>query len=131
MEEFITLKTYVFQQEMLVDRSKLDAFGIPCFVKDEHIVLLHNFYSQAVGGVKLQVRESFYRQALEVLSQKNDLQIDYSDSKLRCCKCASGNVRREKVNRPLSFVIAWLISIPLPLPSRKYFCFECHEITQL
>ena len=55
MEELITIKTYTYPHEVYVERGKLESEGIQTFLKDEATVQVHNFYSNAVGGVKLQV----------------------------------------------------------------------------
>lgn len=55
MDDFITVHVFTFPQEAYVFKGKLEAEGIRCFLKDEYTVQSHNFISNAVGGVKLQV----------------------------------------------------------------------------
>lgn len=54
-KHFITIATFVFPSEMFIARSKLESEGIQCRVLDELTIQSHNFISQAVGGIKLQV----------------------------------------------------------------------------
>lgn len=48
-------------------KSKLESEGIEGFLADEHIVQMNWLYSNLVGGVKLQVRESDLVKAKEAL----------------------------------------------------------------
>ncbi len=57
-EPFVTIAEFVMPSDLLVARGRLEYEGIECALKDEMTVQVHNFMSQAVGGVKLQVRGS-------------------------------------------------------------------------
>lgn len=48
-------------------RVRLEDEGIVCLVPDEFTVIMNPLYSNAVGGVRLQVRESDIERAKEVL----------------------------------------------------------------
>ena len=67
MKEFITILTFTFPHEMEIVRGRLESEGIECNVLDEFTVQVHNFYSQAIGGIKLQVKKDDLPKALEVL----------------------------------------------------------------
>lgn len=67
MDKLITIKTFVYPHDAFILKGKLEAEGVYCFLKDELTVQTDNFFSPAVGGVKLQVRESEYLQAEEIL----------------------------------------------------------------
>ncbi len=58
MEELVTIKTYIYPYSLAIVKSLLDEEDIFYTVKDELIVQTHPFYSNAVGGIKLQVRAS-------------------------------------------------------------------------
>lgn len=57
----------------------LESRGVPCFAQDELTVQVNQFFSPAVGGVKLQVAEEDFEQAKQLLeeagylSEKDDL----------------------------------------------------------
>ena len=53
----------------MVVRSRLEFEGITCFVKDELTIQVDNFYSNAVGGLELQVRVEDQENALLVLKE--------------------------------------------------------------
>src|SRR5690554_3755710 len=67
MENFRTIKTFTHSTEIIILRSRLEAEGIECFLKDEYTVDANPFYSNAIGGVKLQVREKDVSKAMEIL----------------------------------------------------------------
>lgn len=67
MEKFKTIATFTLPSELAVPKSKLESEGIECQVMDELTVQSYNFISNAVGGVKLQVRESDFDKAFEIL----------------------------------------------------------------
>jgi len=67
LNPFNTIATFDQSSELLVIRSRLEAEGIECFSKDELTVQVNNFYSNAIGGIKLQVRQSDFDKAIEIL----------------------------------------------------------------
>jgi hypothetical protein len=68
----------MFSHELLVDRSKLESFGIECFTMHELTSQVLNFYSQVKGGIQLQVRKGDLQKAQEILAdhakQQTELQ---------------------------------------------------------
>ena len=53
-------------------KTRLEAEGIDCVLTDEHITSMNWFWVPAIGGVRLQVRESDARRALEILEGESD-----------------------------------------------------------
>jgi hypothetical protein len=68
-EKLITILTFEFAHEAPIVKGKLESEGIPCFLKDELTAQVAPFYSNAIGGVKLQVIESDVPQAIEILKE--------------------------------------------------------------
>ncbi len=121
----VTISTYVFPHELALDRAKLESDGIVCFVQDELTVQVHNFLSNAVGGIKLQVLEQDVNRAKAILADSNNLIEDYPESKIKCSKCRSGNVTGKGLNGKISMVILMITGLPIPIFSSKYHCFDC------
>lgn len=69
MSNFKTIATFVFPSEMQIAKAKLESENIQCRVLDELTVQAHNFISNAIGGVKLQVEESNFERACSILSE--------------------------------------------------------------
>jgi len=91
-ENFVTVLTFTYPYEVAIIRSKLESEGIICFVQDELTAQVHPFYSNAIGGIKLQVVESDLKQAVEILKEagyikENDLLL--SENTIRLNKLLS------------------------------------------
>jgi hypothetical protein len=69
LSNFVTIMTFNHPTELLVLRSRLEADGIECSVLDELTAQLNPFYSNAIGGVKLQVKESDLSKAITILKE--------------------------------------------------------------
>lgn len=69
MENFVTVKTFTYPHEVAIIRGRLESEGIECFVQDELTIQVNNFYSNALGGVKLQVREGDVPEAIKILKE--------------------------------------------------------------
>ena len=67
MTALITIATFEYPHEAHVIKSKLESEDIYVFLKDELTVQADNFISNAIGGVKLQIKENDVEKALEVL----------------------------------------------------------------
>jgi cytochrome bd-type quinol oxidase subunit 1 len=68
MNKWITILTFTYPHEAHIIRTKLASEGIDTFIRDELTTQVNNFYSNAIGGVKLQVRSEDYDEAFRVLS---------------------------------------------------------------
>lgn len=67
MQELVTIKTFNTHADLGVVQSYLEAAGIRCFVMDEYINTVNPFYTNATGGIKLQVPESEAPEAARLL----------------------------------------------------------------
>jgi Putative prokaryotic signal transducing protein len=65
----VTLRQFVSVPEALFAKGLLDSVGIESFLADENIIRIDWFLSNALGGVKLQVRESDAENAMTILDQ--------------------------------------------------------------
>ena len=145
-EKFITVLTVTFPHEVAVIRGRLEAEGITCFVKDELTVQVNPFYSNAIGGVKLQVLESELNQAVEILKETGyikeenmqtfDEQINEhlnnqhgteKGKKIICSICGSEEVVKTKKTGWLFLITSLLFMCPTPFLQRKYYCFNCRQ----
>lgn len=69
MDEFLTLKTFTQYHELSVIRARLEYEGIETFVPDELTVQTNPLYSNAIGGLRLQVKQSDIAAALTILGE--------------------------------------------------------------
>ena len=73
--DFVTVARFSNSFDMHVIKGRLEADGIPCFVRDEHTITAQPFYDIALGGIKLQVQEKDVEAANEILKD-----VHYEDS---------------------------------------------------
>jgi len=147
-ERFITVLTVTFPQEVAIIRGRLEAEGITCFVKDELTVQVNPFYSNAIGGVKLQVLERDLNQAVEILkdtgyikgenlltSEELSLINEHSNNQDEtekrvgriCPICGSEEIVKTKKAGWFFLLTSLLILFPTPFLQREYYCFNCKQ----
>jgi hypothetical protein len=66
----VTLRQFLAVQEAVMAKSILDSAGIESFLADENVISMNWLWSNALGGVKLQVRKTDVAVASELLEQK-------------------------------------------------------------
>jgi len=129
-DDLITLWRYRDLPEALIARSKLDAEGFDCFLADAEIVRLNWFWSNAFGGVRLQVRLDDGESALAVLAQEipasftaEEVGEEYRQSV--CPSCGSLDVGFESVHRGIALAALHFFGLPLPIPMNSWKCEDC------
>ncbi len=127
-EKLITVAVYSTPYEANMVKSKLEANGIPAFVADEYTIGMNWLYSNALGGVKVQVPESLVPEALEVLRAEPVVEeLRKIDEAKACPKCGSRNTE-DYLDKRGSF-LTWVLSgFPLFLPKEKKKCNACGNV---
>jgi hypothetical protein len=69
VSNLVTIRLFRDLPEALFAKALLESSGIECFLADENIVRLDWFISNAIGNMRLQVREEDAETALEILDQ--------------------------------------------------------------
>lgn len=72
----VTLRTFTNVQEALFAKSVLDSAGIESFLADENLIRLDWFLSNAIGGIKLWVKEEDAATAEAILDQSRPESFD-------------------------------------------------------
>ncbi len=130
-EQLVTIGSFLNPIEAHIISKKLESEGIWSFVADEHIVTANWFYSTAIGGVRVKVRESDAEVALKILHAQNEPQ-ELPPVGEGCPKCGSADIHYEPFHlRPM--FIFWLVEVIfggdvgllLPLVKRKWKCNAC------
>jgi Cdc6-like AAA superfamily ATPase len=81
---FVTVLTFTYPYEAEIIRGRLESEGIECFMQDELTVQVNPFYSNAIGGIKLQVRESDLERAIKILKEAGYIkEEDFKPSKMQ------------------------------------------------
>ena len=121
----------------------LESEGIECFLTNEHTVTMNWLYSNAIGGVGVQVKAADAGRANEILqvvlnpdtiggepipADSETDQVSDAARDMRCPQCDSENVYYEKFSRRLVFASWVLLTVPLPFFRRKWRCRECEHL---
>ena len=142
-EELITIANFSHPTEADPVVAWLESEGIECFVTNEHTVTMNWLYSNAIGGVGVQVKTGDVERANEILQAVStpdavgaeptptDSETDQENdttSEIRCPKCGSENVYYEKFSRRLVFASWAILTVPLPFFKKKWKCRECEHL---
>ena len=111
-DEIVTLWAYRDLPEALIAQGKLQAEGVESFLADENIVRMDWFWSNLIGGVKLQVAAQDAEAALAILGEEilagftaEEVGEDYQQP--ACPRCGSLDVGS------------------LPVPKNSWKCESC------
>jgi len=67
MSAFVTVLSLPHPQQVYIIKARLESEGIECFIKDELTIQTDPFLSNAIGGIKLQVKEEDVADAVKIL----------------------------------------------------------------
>lgn len=124
----ITIARYSLPIEAQIARASLEAAGIPAFIADEHTINMNWLYSDALGGVRLQVPAAHAEEALALLQADHSAAVTSeqpADETPRCRQCGSANLRERRPGRRLAFLFWILVNIPLWPVRRRMECADC------
>jgi len=123
-EKMVTIGSYSTPYEANLVKSHLESAGIPVFIADEFTIGMNWLYSNALGGVKVQVPESLALEAQELLSTGFETPPTYDLTTATCPQCGSKNTG-DFLDKRRSFLTWMLLGFPLLLPSSKKRCGDC------
>jgi hypothetical protein len=124
-DKIITLTTFTYPTEAYPLMTRLEEEGIECFLADENIISVNPFLSNAVGGVKVNIKEEDAEQALQILKEIKDnvkkvdkkWAEDFEPVDTYCPVCESHQVFTDKVS--------FLKNILSGLSAKKLYCADC------
>jgi hypothetical protein len=113
--------------EALLAKGRLESSGIECFLADDNMVRMDWFISNLLGGVKLLVEASDFREAAKILNEPIPLELQVEGVgeyvQPRCPKCGSLDTAYAELKK-VSYASAWL-GLPLPLQRDDWKCADC------
>jgi hypothetical protein len=141
-DRIVTLAKFTFPTEAYPLITRLEEEGIECFLADENIVSVQPFLSNAVGGVKINIREEDWERASIILkelkteSEKKESLVDDKWKKgfvkvdVYCPNCESSNVyiKRFSFFKTVLAVLFAFIYLPLTFIKKEHFCADCGHI---
>lgn len=141
MDNLKTIITFTLPQDAYMAKGFLESEGIETLMKDELTAQVHNFYSNAIGGVKIQVNESDYEKGLLILKKggyiteentdEEKIEIVHPDKttdKKVCPFCHSDNVGRKKEANVLTVIVYFLLGAIFPIFKKSYVCYDCGKV---
>lgn len=125
-----TIATYSLPYEAQIARAKLDSEGIPAYIADEHTINMQWLYSNALGGVRLQVPQSFAQQAIEVLAEDCSETLIHQEGidLITCTECGSTDTEAHQIGRRWAFLVFLGLDFPLFPVKNTVRCRECGHI---
>ena len=126
----ITVRRYRDLAEAYAGRSLLEPAGIPAWIADENLVRMDWFYSNMVGGLRLQVDERDEATAREILDEAAPDTITYGEEQVyvqpTCPKCGSAEITLGSgTENGRSLLALYLVSIPVPPQQAAWHCEAC------
>jgi DNA-directed RNA polymerase subunit RPC12/RpoP len=108
-------------------KTKLDAYGIPCFLTGENFTGVYPLRNDIFPGTRLHIFEKDAERVREVLTEeKTSL-----SGEVQCPQCRSWNVVFEEstagtMGRLFASLFFFLFDMTTPLPRKKiYHCRDC------
>lgn len=129
VRELVTIRKFRDLPEALFAKGRLDSAGIESHLADDEMVRMNWFWSNLLGGIKLEVKPEDVESALEVLNQPIPESFDVEGAgsfvQPRCPNCQSVDITFEAVDKPIAYTSAWIISVPIPLARETWKCESC------
>jgi hypothetical protein len=128
LREMVTVRRFRDLPEALIAKGSLDSAGIECALVNENLVRLDWFWSNLMGGVKLDVDPDDVEAANEILSQPIPEHLEVSGvgdyEQPSCPKCGSRDVNFREI-APVAYVTMMLGNFPIPVHRRAWRCHTC------
>ncbi|TDE31372.1 DUF2007 domain-containing protein [Flavobacterium ranwuense] len=126
---FKLIRRYQYSSEAIIFKGKLESEGIEVFIRDNNTVDTNPLYSNAIGGVKLFVKNENFAEANEILSQVSEYSLNEKNQLIKCPKCGIEQINMvTSINDLKSFFsfIFSLLFVIIPFYSKhKYKCNKC------
>ena len=139
MENWETIITFTYPQDAHIAQGFLESEGVESILKDELTVQVQNFYSNAIGGVKLQVKSEDIENATSILKNGGYTGIESwkptetvvvveSTNKKQCPFCHSDNIGKSKKVNYLTIGVYLVLGTFFPIFRLNYSCFDCGKV---
>jgi len=123
----VTLRKFRDLPAALLAKSILDSAEIECFLCDENVIRMDWLWSNALGGIRLLVKEEDASVALELLDQKPMEKFATGTGEFRQPRCPSVTPWTSPsggTGKRLSYVTVAL-GVPLPVKGGGWKCNSC------
>jgi ribosomal protein S27AE len=120
----ITLRSFDNYFLANISLTKLQDAGVECYLKDENTVTIDPILSNAIGGIKLVVKETDAADAKQLLQQFDQ---EYLKS-VKCPKCSATEitlVTKPGASNYITAIFTWLFSSYAVAAESIYQCGKC------
>jgi len=125
----ITVATFSKPEEAHLLRLRLGAGGVDAYVQDENTVQMNWLYSNAIGGVRVQIDEADLEAAKEIVAAPP---VEAAEAELTGCpKCFSTKTAPDELPRRMAFLsmlfstVMFGVSFPFAFLRRRWQCADC------
>ena len=125
-----TIATFSKPEEAHLFRTRLEAAGIPAFVQDEHFVQMDWLYSNAIGGVRVQIADDDLSAAREFLAADSPQPCPEA-ADVVCPSCGSHQTAPDELPRRIAFLGLLVLQFPLLFTRRRWRCSSCRHVFKL
>ena len=125
---WVVIASYSFPYEAQIAKARLNSVDIPSMIENEHTINLNWTYSNALGGVRLAVPESYIEDAKFLLENdfSKDLAEELNSPNIVCPFCESELVEPYTQGKQKAFLMFVLVGFPLFKHKHGYKCKNCN-----
>jgi DNA-directed RNA polymerase subunit RPC12/RpoP len=122
-EKIIVFRAYDTVVEANLAKTKLDAYGIPCFLTEEHMTSLYPIRNGIFPGTRLHIFEKDHDQVKDVLDGHQ------VEGYIKCPRCGSFDFHKVlSGEQGSSFFLRAIREVFSSTPTVQYKCENCHHI---
>lgn len=126
--QWVIAETYSFSYEAQIAKTQLEAAEIPARIENEHTINMDWLYSNALGGVRLLVPESYAEEAKSLLAQdfSQELEQQFGASE-NCPHCGSRDIQPYTEGKRPAYLVFLLLGFPLFFYKNGTKCKQCQH----
>lgn len=134
MDGWVIVQTFTLPQDAYMAKAFLESAGIRTFLRDELTAQVNNFYSNAIGGVKLLVRHDDYEESVRLLEEGGYLIPEpaeeewiwvTSNDRSHCPFCCSDNIGKRQEPNILMVILFFIFGALFPIFRTTWKCYDC------
>jgi DNA-directed RNA polymerase subunit RPC12/RpoP len=119
-EKIIVFESYDTVMDANLAKTKLDAYGIPCFLTEENFTTWYPFRNNIFPGVRLHIFEKDINEVRGILEQQ------HTENFIKCPHCGSVQWEQdESAWKRIYSSAVMLIGMFLPIDTKDYHCKNC------
>jgi predicted RNA-binding Zn-ribbon protein involved in translation (DUF1610 family) len=127
---FQKIAAFQYSSEASIFKGKLESEGIRVFMRDNNTVDANPMYSNAIGGIKLFVKNEDFDKAKTVLSEISEYSLNENNELIKCPECGAEKIEMVTSIKDLKTLIAFIFSllfVLMPIYSKHRFkCDKCN-----